>query len=135
MFSERHNNVVRIFEAESYTCIAVLQQKGRITSIRWDNVLYKARLLICTASPFLFVWSPDGCEIYEMPSGIYDKESIAQMELFPFCMLHVFWLFPLAGFACNEATWNSLGTSLLVKNQVQTRGGRVHEKAYIQCCI
>ncbi|SCP04386.1 WD repeat-containing protein WRAP73, putative [Plasmodium ovale] len=104
VINERHNNVVRIFEAESYTCIAVLQQKGRITSIRWDNVLYKARLLICTASPFLFVWSPDGCEIFEMPCG----------------------------FACNEATWNSLGTSLLVKNQpCFTTKGNLGKGAFI----
>ncbi|GAB66336.1 hypothetical protein PCYB_091220 [Plasmodium cynomolgi strain B] len=44
VISESHNNVVRIYTAENYTCIAILQQKKKITSLRWDNVLYKARV-------------------------------------------------------------------------------------------
>ncbi|GAW80830.1 hypothetical protein, conserved [Plasmodium gonderi] len=86
-----HNNVIRIYKTESYTCVAILQQKKKITSAQWDNILGKARLLICTNSPHLFVWLPHECTILEMP---YD------------------------GFKCKEAKWNCDGMALLSKSEV-----------------
>ncbi|SCO72545.1 WD repeat-containing protein WRAP73, putative [Plasmodium vivax] len=89
IISESHNNVVRIYSAENYTCVAILQQKKKITNIRWDNVLHKARLLICTNSPQLFVWLPNECAVLEMPCG----------------------------FTCKAAQWNCHGTALLAKSE------------------
>ncbi|ANQ08102.1 Uncharacterized protein PCOAH_00023730 [Plasmodium coatneyi] len=89
VISENHNNVVRIYTTKNYTCVAILQQKKKITYLRWDHVLYKARLLICTNSPHLFVWLPNECSILEMPCG----------------------------FMCKEAEWNCHGTALLAKSE------------------
>ncbi|EUD65517.1 hypothetical protein C922_04023 [Plasmodium inui San Antonio 1] len=91
IISESHNNVVRIYTTENYTCVAILQQKKKITYLRWDNILCKARLLICTNSPHLFVWLPNECAILEMPCG----------------------------FMCKMAEWNCHGTALLAKNDIK----------------
>ncbi|VWU50024.1 WD repeat-containing protein WRAP73, putative [Hepatocystis sp. ex Piliocolobus tephrosceles] len=85
---ENHNNVVRIYETEDYSCITILEQKKKITNLQWDNILNKPRLSICTNTAYVYVWFPDGCAIIDMPTG----------------------------FLCNTALWNSCGSVLLVKN-------------------
>ncbi|VEV56235.1 WD repeat-containing protein WRAP73, putative [Plasmodium vinckei vinckei] len=42
--SESHNNVVRVYYAENFSCIVILQQQKKIMNIRWDSILYKPRL-------------------------------------------------------------------------------------------
>ncbi|CRG99928.1 conserved Plasmodium protein, unknown function [Plasmodium relictum] len=86
--NERHNNVVRVYEMENHSCIAILQQKNIVTNIHWDNTLNKARLLICTNTSHLFVWLPDECAVLDMPRN----------------------------FICSDAKWNCYGTVLLAKN-------------------
>ncbi|CRG96110.1 conserved Plasmodium protein, unknown function [Plasmodium gallinaceum] len=88
VINENHSNVVRIYEMENHSCIAILEQKKLVTSMYWDNILYKARLLICTNTSHLFVWLPDECAVLDMPRG----------------------------FICRDAKWNCYGTVLLAKN-------------------
>ncbi|SOV15296.1 conserved Plasmodium protein, unknown function [Plasmodium gaboni] len=88
VLSENHNNVVRIYETKNYSCIAILQQRNKVTFLKWDNILYKPRLLICTSTCYLFMWLPFECAVIKISHD----------------------------FMCKEAEWNNDGTLLLTKN-------------------
>ncbi|SCN60065.1 WD repeat-containing protein WRAP73, putative [Plasmodium chabaudi chabaudi] len=89
--NESYNNVVRVYYAENFSCIVVLQQQKKITNIRWDSILYKPRLLITTNTPYLFVWMPNESTVIQMPNG----------------------------FICKDAQMSFHGTALLAKSQTK----------------
>lgn len=63
--NENTATTVWIWDMQKLQLAAVLLQTSRVTDIAWDP--QQCRLLVCTGSSIIYLWSPDGASCVHVP--------------------------------------------------------------------
>ena len=87
-FNENMATTVWVWDMQRFELTAVLLQNSKVTDVAWDPK--QARLLVCTGSSIVYLWSPDGASC-----------------------VHV----PLTGFEACSASWSVDGSKLVLADR------------------
>ncbi len=63
--NENMATTVWIWDMQKLQLAAVLLQASKVTHVSWDP--QQSRLLICTGSSIIYLWSPDGASCVHVP--------------------------------------------------------------------
>ena len=87
-YNENMASAVWIWDMQKFELMAVLLQIAKVKDLKWDPK--QSRLLVCTGSSIVFLWSPEGASC-----------------------IHV----PLQDFEACSAQWSSDGSKLLLSDR------------------
>lgn len=74
-YNENMATTVWIWDMAKLQLAAVLMQSSKVTDITWDPK--QSRLLVCTASSIVYLWSPEGASCVHVPLSGFEACSSA----------------------------------------------------------